>query len=217
MISFLHITVADLTKLSSTINQPINQSINQDSFIVSEAAGAPVQISAAMADFPAPGYEEAGFWGIVAQFYGIFMVIAILYPVSNVVRSLVMEKEARIREGMRMMSLQDSALYASWAFHFGTTFLIIAGLIVAVGGKLFQYSDKALIFLYYLLCTYVCVVGVDPPAQHTSNPFPPTPPSNSHTQTTAVFFSTTAFAFWMSAFFSKSKTAAILGVLPYFG
>lgn len=108
-----------------------------------------------MADFPAPGYEEAGFWGIVSQFYGIFMVIAILYPVSNVVRSLVMEKEARIREGMRMMSLQDSALYASWAFHFGSTFLIIAGLIVAVGGKLFQYSDKTLIFLYYLLCTYL--------------------------------------------------------------
>lgn len=34
---------------------------------------------------------------------------------------------------------------------------------------------------------------------------------------TAVFASTTAFSFWMSAFFSKSKTAAILGVLPYFG
>lgn len=38
--------------------------------------------------------------------------------------------EARIREGMRMMALSDSALYASWAFHFATTFTIIAGLIV---------------------------------------------------------------------------------------
>jgi hypothetical protein len=56
---------------------------------------------------------------------------------------------------MRMMALQDSALYASWAFHFATTFTIIAGLIVAVGGKLFQYSDKGLIFLYYLLCACV--------------------------------------------------------------
>jgi len=54
---------------------------------------------------------------------------------------------------MRMMALRDSALYASWAFHFVTTFTIIAALIVAVGGKLFQYSDKGLIFLYYAACT----------------------------------------------------------------
>ncbi len=52
-----------------------------------------------------------------------------------------------------MMALRDSALYASWAFHFVTTFTIIAALIVAVGGKLFQYSDKGLIFLYYAACT----------------------------------------------------------------
>ena len=155
-----------------------------DSFIVSQAAGAPIKLTASVVDFPSPAYEEAGFWGLVASFYGIFMVIAILYPVSNVVRSLVIEKEARIREGMRMMALTDSALYASWAFHFATTFTIIAGLMVAVGGpKLFQHSDKGIIFLYYLL----------------------------------FFFSTTGFAFWMSTFFSKSKTAAILGVLPYFG
>lgn len=113
-----------------------------DSFIVSEAAGAPIQLTASVVDFPAPGYTEAGcvwvsfgrvvgaiarvscgayqhpqmcmnartnldpasfshayvpmckhrFWGVVSAFYGIFMVIAVLYPVSNVVRSLVMEK-----------------------------------------------------------------------------------------------------------------------------
>ena len=83
-----------------------------------------------------------------------------------------------------MMALKDSALYAAWAFHFATTFTIIAALIVAVGaGKLFQYSDKGLIFVYYEL----------------------------------FFLSTMAFAFWMSTFFSKSKTAAIVGTLPFFG
>jgi ATP-binding cassette, subfamily A (ABC1), member 3 len=85
---------------------------------------------------------------------------------------------------MRMMSLLDSAHYLSWAFHFGTTFTIIAFLIVAVGGsRLFQYSDLGFIFIYYLV----------------------------------FFYSTIAFSFFMATFFSHSKTASILGVLPYFG
>ena len=153
-----------------------------DSFIISQAAGTPIQLTASVVDFPSPGYTEAGFWGQVQSFFPIFMIIAILFSVSNVVRSLVIEKEARIREGMRMMALTDSALYASWVFHFATTFTIIAALMVLVGGKLFMYSDKGLVFAYFLL----------------------------------FFFATTAFAFWMSTFFSKSKTAAILGVMPYF-
>jgi len=153
-----------------------------DSFIISEAAGRPITLTASVVDFPSPGYTEAGFWGQVQSFFPIFLIIAILYSVSNVLRSLVIEKEARIREGMRMMALTDSALYASWAFHFATTFTVIAALMVLVGGKLFMYSDKGLVFAFFLF----------------------------------FFFATMAFAFWMSTFFSKSKTAAILGVMPYF-
>lgn len=82
-----------------------------------------------------------------------------------------------------MMSLMDSAHFLSWGVNVGTTFTIIAVLIVIVAGPLFQYSDRGLIFLYYLL----------------------------------YFYSTTSFCFFMSTFFSKAKTAAILGVLPYFG
>lgn len=82
------------------------------------------------------------------------------------------------------MALKDSALFVSWAFHFLTTFTMIAGGIILVGGPtLFQHSELIFIFFYYLI----------------------------------FFYSTVAFAFWMSTFFSKSKTAAILGILPFFG
>lgn len=63
-----------------------------DEFIVSETAGKDVTLMPGFVDFPAPGYKETGFWGIVSNFYGIFMVISILYPVSNTIRGLVMEK-----------------------------------------------------------------------------------------------------------------------------
>jgi hypothetical protein len=47
-----------------------------DSFIISQDAGAPVKLETNVIDFPSPAYEEAGFWGSVASFYGIFMVRA---------------------------------------------------------------------------------------------------------------------------------------------
>jgi hypothetical protein len=63
-----------------------------DTFIVSQTAGQDVTLDSGFVDFPAPGYKETGFWGIVSNFYGIFIVISILYPVSNTIRGLVMEK-----------------------------------------------------------------------------------------------------------------------------
>jgi len=83
-----------------------------------------------------------------------------------------------------MMSLSDGALFFSWFFHYFQTFLLIAIMIVLVGSRqLFQYSDKLLIFIYYLF----------------------------------FFLATESFMFFSSCFFSRSKTAAIVGILPYFG
>lgn len=42
---------------------------------------------------------QAGFWGSVGGFFGVLVVITLLYPVSNVIRNLVLEKEMRLREG----------------------------------------------------------------------------------------------------------------------
>jgi len=63
-----------------------------ESFLISHEAGRPVVLDNEAYDFPSPSYKKAGFWGSVSKFYGIFMIIAILYPVSNIIRSLVIEK-----------------------------------------------------------------------------------------------------------------------------
>lgn len=42
---------------------------------------------------------QLGFWGSISAFFGVLVVITLLYPVSNVIRSLVVEKELRLREG----------------------------------------------------------------------------------------------------------------------
>lgn len=78
-----------------------------DTFIVSQSAGTDVTLEANMVDFPAPSYTSVGFWGTVANFYGIFMVIAILYPISNVIRGLVTEKGQRPSVHWSSLSLND--------------------------------------------------------------------------------------------------------------
>eukprot|EP00903_Cladosiphon_okamuranus_P008962 g8576.t1 len=102
-------------------------------------------------EFPHPPYDEDGFWEQVGTMFALLVVISVLYPVSNVISSLVKEKELRIKEGLKMMGLTDLAHTSSWIFHFFCIFFFTAILMVLASGGLFEYSDPALIFIYLFL------------------------------------------------------------------
>lgn len=70
--------------------------------------------------------------------FAILVVIAVLYPVSNVISSLVKEKELRIKEGLKMMGLTDAAHTASWAFHFVCLFFFTSLFMVMCSGGVFE-------------------------------------------------------------------------------
>ena len=50
--------------------------------------------------------------------FALWLIIVLLYPVSNTISSLVREKESKLREGMMMMALRSDALWVSWWFNF---------------------------------------------------------------------------------------------------
>jgi len=103
-------------------------------------------------DMPTPEYTSNGFWGAIGQYFGLLMIISVLYPLSNVISELVKEKEVKLREGMMMMSLQPNALWASWGFHFLILFFCLSILLTAAGGGfLFKYSQSGLIFSYFFV------------------------------------------------------------------
>jgi hypothetical protein len=52
--------------------------------------------------FPITGYTTNGFYGVASQMFALFFTIALMYPVSRLIRGLVMEKEMKIREGERL-------------------------------------------------------------------------------------------------------------------
>ena len=103
------------------------------------------------ADFPNPLNKGDGFWQIVGIYFALLMILATLYPISNVIKSLVQEKETKIREGMLMMALRQDALWLTWIFHFLCLFIPLAVILMLVGTTLFEYSAMQYIFLYFFV------------------------------------------------------------------
>ena len=102
-------------------------------------------------DFPSPAYTTDGFWAAASNLFPILMIISCLYPVSGVVKSVVWEKETKIKEGMMMMGLRDTVHYSSWFVTYAIQFLITSVAVAIAGGSLFQYSSGFLIWIYYYL------------------------------------------------------------------
>ena len=101
-------------------------------------------------DFPNRKIEEDIFWDALASTFAILMILSVLYPISNVIRTLVHEKETRLREGMMMMSLRVDVIWTGWCIFYLTIFVPLSVFLMLIGQYIFLYSDMGLIFLYFL-------------------------------------------------------------------
>lgn len=140
-------TLSDLVNsfIASSTCRKTNQCSGGETFAVNTLGGT---------QFPSPSHMNSGFWGLLGWLFSLIVVISILYPLINVIRALVQEKESKTREGMAMMAMRGDALWMSWVFNFFCLFFPLAILltIVSTGGKaLFSYSFPGLIFIFWLL------------------------------------------------------------------
>lgn len=103
-----------------------------------------------LADFPNREIEEDIFWDALGGSFAILMILSVLYPVSNVIKTLVHEKETRLREGMMMMSLRADVIWSGWCIFYLSIFVPLSLFLTLVGQFIFKYSDLGLIFLYFL-------------------------------------------------------------------
>lgn len=60
----------------------------------------------------------------------LFMTLAWMYSVAIILKSVVYEKEARLKETMRIMGLNNGILWCSWFISSLVPLLISAGLLV---------------------------------------------------------------------------------------
>jgi len=64
--------------------------------------------------FPTQEYTMDGFFASIETFVPLLIVLGLMYPISNMIRMIVAEKEHKQKEMMKMMSVSESALEVSW-------------------------------------------------------------------------------------------------------
>ncbi|KAF1380568.1 hypothetical protein PFLUV_G00165200 [Perca fluviatilis] len=135
------------------------------------------------------GIQNGALWSArflqsLASSLPLFMTLAWIYSVAMIVKGIVAEKEARLKETVRIMGLRSSIYWLSWAVS-SVLPLAISALLLALllkYGKVLQYSDPSVIFVFLLV---FCLATISQ-------------------------------CFLISVFFSKANLAAACGGLLYF-
>ena len=101
--------------------------------------------------YPWLGYDY-NLGGIIAA--GVFGIMGTLAFMSNVVivmKSVVVEKELRLREGMSMMGMSSNMYWTSWFFTHWTTAMCTVILLCLIGIYPFEYTNPAMQLIFYSL------------------------------------------------------------------
>ncbi|XP_072296815.1 retinal-specific phospholipid-transporting ATPase ABCA4-like [Eucyclogobius newberryi] len=109
---------------------------------------------------PYPCYVDDVFMITLNRCFPMFMVLAWIYSVSMTVKSIVLEKELRLKETLRAMGVDGGVLWCTWfidsfAMMAASTALLTA---IIMGGKVLNYSDPLLVFLFLLTFTVATIM-----------------------------------------------------------
>ncbi|EFA83671.1 hypothetical protein PPL_02737 [Heterostelium album PN500] len=120
-------------------------------------------------------------YNIVTDLGSIFFFASLMFQFVLMLQDMVLEKETKLKEGMRMMGLKESSYYMSWFFTY-LIFIILNVFLLIASGFIFQFSffkhnDFGTYFFLFLF----------------------------------FGFSIICFAFFLSACLRKSQTATFLG------
>ncbi|XP_057217516.1 phospholipid-transporting ATPase ABCA1 isoform X1 [Triplophysa rosa] len=99
---------------------------------------------------PYPCFVDDVFVRVLNRSLPLFMTLAWIYSVAMIIKGVVYEKEARLKETMRIMGLSSGMLWLSWFISSFLPFLFSAGLLIAAlkVGDILPYSDPAVIFFF---------------------------------------------------------------------
>uniref|UniRef100_A0A3Q1GH78 P-type phospholipid transporter n=1 Tax=Acanthochromis polyacanthus TaxID=80966 RepID=A0A3Q1GH78_9TELE len=102
---------------------------------------------------PYPCYVDDVFIQSIGTMLPMFLVLAFMYTVSMTIKSLVLEKELRLKEVLRAVGFQNGALWSA-RFAENIVLLTIPCALISVMvkyGNVLQYSDPSVIFVFLLV------------------------------------------------------------------
>ncbi|KAL2090306.1 hypothetical protein ACEWY4_014994 [Coilia grayii] len=99
---------------------------------------------------PYPCFVDDVFLRVLNRSLPMFMTTAWIYSVAMIIKCVVYEKEARLKETMRIMGLGTGMLWLSWFISSYVPFLISAAMLVSLlkVGDILPYSDPVVVFFF---------------------------------------------------------------------
>ncbi|KAL4478578.1 hypothetical protein ABPG74_006813 [Tetrahymena malaccensis] len=83
---------------------------------------------------------------------GVYIVLPMILVYLRMTYGLLIEKEKKIREGMKVMGMSDSSFYVSWIIHYFIIYFFCSILVSsALKGSIYVSSDWSVIFVWHLL------------------------------------------------------------------
>lgn len=84
--------------------------------------------------------------------FAVYIVLPMILVYLRMTYGLLIEKEKKIREGMKVMGMSDSSFYASWVLYYLIIYVIISILVASVLNRaIFKHSDWSVLFVWHLL------------------------------------------------------------------
>jgi len=104
---------------------------------------------------PYPCYIEDRFIIAIARTFPLFMTLAWVYSASMIIKSIVYEKEKRLKETMRVMGLGNAVHWAAW---FVDSFSVMAAsafllTVILTYGDILTKTDPSVTFVFMLSYT----------------------------------------------------------------
>ncbi|CAG9529673.1 unnamed protein product [Cercopithifilaria johnstoni] len=95
----------------------------------------------------------------VLNFLGMFVILSWMLPSALLVKNIVYEKEARLKEMMRIMGLGDSIHWISWSFH-SFIIIFISNIFICIllkYGKLLPTTNFLALIIYFTFFSIACI------------------------------------------------------------
>lgn len=98
---------------------------------------------------PTAAYSQNFFYLMVGFLLGFTIVMAYLFPFARLIKSLVEEKETKMKEILLIAGVYESAHWFSWLFFAMTVFVIISVLVsITLSINVMRFSHKLYIFVW---------------------------------------------------------------------
>uniref|UniRef100_A0A8B9RF54 ABC transporter domain-containing protein n=1 Tax=Astyanax mexicanus TaxID=7994 RepID=A0A8B9RF54_ASTMX len=102
---------------------------------------------------PYPCYVDDAFVASISTILPMFLVLAFMNSVGQIIKGLVLEKELRLKEVLRVVGVQNGPLWLAW-FTENMVLLSVPCALISVMvkyGKVLRYSDPSVIFVFLLV------------------------------------------------------------------